>query len=480
MKEPVAAGILRRWAREDPPQLLQSALQQVQRIEELVEQTQQLHGEIAFLREQLIAKNKRISELETALEASSRAAHRQAAPFRIREEKRVVDPKRPGRKKGHPGSFRPKPDRIDEEITVELCTCPCCGGTQFSDQSEIEQVIEEIPPIVPKITRLRTYSGTCMGCGEEVRSNHPLQMSLAVGAAGVQLGPHALAIAADLNKAKGLSMRKTCAVLADCFGLHLSAGGLSQALTRIAGKLQPRYEELAVQLRHAQVVHSDETSWWVGGAGWWLWVFTNKETTLYLVGQSRGRNVLHEVLGADYPGVLVSDCLSIYDDATGVQQKCYSHHHKAIAEAKKIHPQNGEGYLEDLAALLRAATALKKQKPDMAPESFRSLRATLTHNADKLLAAPRGQQQEESVRMRLYKQRDHLFTFLDHEQVDATNNLAERQLRPAVIARKISCGNKTDNGARTWQILTSLAATCAQRAQSFIATLARAAPLLGR
>ncbi len=260
MKEPVAARILRQWAREDPPQLLQSALQQVQRIEELLEHSQHLHGEIAFLREQLVAKNKRIRELETALEAASRAAHRQAAPFRIREEKRALDPKRPGRKKGHPGTFRPKPDRIDEKITVELCICPCCGGTQFKDQSQIEQMIEEIPPIVPKITRLCTYAATCMGCGEEVRSNHPLQMSLATGAAGVQLGPHALAIAADINKAKGLSMRKTCAVLADCFGLHLSAGGLSQALTRIAGKLQPRHEELAVQLRHAQVVHSDEPS----------------------------------------------------------------------------------------------------------------------------------------------------------------------------------------------------------------------------
>jgi hypothetical protein len=70
--------------------------------------------------------------------------------------------------------------------------------------------------------------------------------------------------------------------------------------------------------------------------------------------------------------------------------------------------------------------------------------------------------------------------FTDHDGVDATNNLAERQLRPAVIARKISCGNKTQKGARTWQILTSLAATCAQRTTSFIAELARAAPLQGR
>jgi transposase len=75
---------------------------------------------------------------------------------------------------------------------------------------------------------------------------------------------------------------------------------------------------------------------------------------------------------------------------------------------------------------------------------------------------------------------DHLFTFLDHDGVDATNNLAERQLRPPVIACKISCGNKPQKGARTWQILASLAATCAQPAISFIAQLARAAPLQAR
>lgn len=475
-----ATAILKQWRLEDQDRLLEAALRQVQRLAEMAVELDHLQAENASLREQIEAKTKRIAELEEALEAAERAAHRQAAPFRIEEQKRALEPKRPGRKPGHPGAFRQKPDHIDEEITVQLCSCPNCGGTQFKDQSEIEQFIEDIAPIVPKVTGLRTYSATCVHCGEQVRSTHPLQMSLATGAAAVHLGPQALAIAADLNKAKGLSMRKTCAVLADCFGLRLSAGGLAQALERIANRLEPRYEELAVQLRQASVVHGDETSWWVGGSGWWLWVFTNAQLTFYLVGQSRGRDVVLELLGADYPGVLVSDCLSVYDDATSVQQKCYSHHHKAIAEAKKIHPQNGEAYLSELAALLRAATALKKQKADLAPERFDCLRATLQHNAAKLLETPRSQPQEESVRNRLYKQRDHLFTFLDHEGVDATNNLAERQLRPAVISRKISCGNKTAKGARTWQILASIAATCAQQAQSFIATLARAAPLQGR
>ncbi len=58
--------------------------------------------------------------------------------------------------------------------------------------------------------------------------------------------------------------------------------------------------------------------------------------------------------------------------------------------------------------------------------------------------------------------------FLDHKEGDATNNLAERQLRPGVISRKIACGNKTEQGARTWEGLTSLTATCSQIGISFV------------
>jgi hypothetical protein len=305
-------------------------------------------------------------------------------------------------------------------------------------------------------------------------------MSLAMGAAGVHLGPRALALAADLNKAKGLSMRKTSAVLRDCFGLQLSPGGLSQALDRLAAKVKPQYDAIAAELRQAPVVHSDETSWWVAGPGWWLWVFTTSVLTCYVVAQSRGRDLLGNILGKDFGGVLVSDCLAIYDDVTALQQKCYAHHHKAIRKAKDLHPQQGEGFLCEVAAMLRAAVALQEQKAELRLETFRDLRQALEHKALQLLEAPRSEPNEEAVRNRLHKQRDHLFTFLDHEGVDATNNLAERQLRPAVIARKISCGNKTPKGAQTWQILTSLAATCVQRATSFIEALARAAPLHAR
>jgi transposase len=475
-----SAAILRQWRREDPDRLLQAALSQAERLAELAPGVEALRVQIASLHQQLEVKTKRIAELQAALEAAQRAAHRQAAPFRLEPQKRAVTPKRPGRKRGHPGAFRRKPDHIDEDIEVQLCSCPHCGGTQFKDQHTLEQLIEDIPPVRPHVTRLTTYQGTCVRCGQSLRSTHPLQMSLAIGAAGVQLGPRALALAADLNKAKGLSMRKACAVLRDGFGLQLSSGGLSQALDRLATKVKPQYDAIATELRQAPVVHSDETSWWVAGPGWWLWVFTTQLLTFYVVAQSRGRELLSDILGKDFGGVLVSDCLAIYDEATALQHKCYAHHLKAIRKAKALHPQQGEGFLCEVEAMLRAAVALQQQKAELSPETFSALRQALEHKALQLLEPPRSEPNEEAVRNRLNKQRDHLFTFLDHEGVDATNNLAERQLRPAVIARKISCGNKTKKGARTWQILTSLAATCAQRATSFIADLARAAPLQGR
>ena len=95
----------------------------------------------------------------------------------------------------------------------------------------------------------------------------------------------------------------------------------------------------------------------------------------------------------------------------------------------------------------------------------------LKRRAHELLDTERPQSQEEKVRMRLWKQRDHLFTFLEHTAVPATHNLAERPLRPAVIARKISCGNKTETGAQAWQVLASIAATCHQVGRSFIQAL---------
>ena len=449
--------------REQPDQLIEIILNQAALI-------QQMQKELADLKEQIRDLNDRNNGLSSKVEALEKTAARQAAPFRLAEKHRSTAPQKPGRPKGHPGVHRSIPDQVDQEIVVPLPECPDCGRA-LSGQRPVVQYIEELPVVRPHVVKLVTHEADCPHCQKAVRSCHPLQVSLAEGAAAVQLGPVALGVAAELNKKHGLTMRRTCAVLRQLFQLKLSPGGLAQALKRLAGKLEPAYENLLARLRAGPYVHSDETSWWVGGPGHWLWVFASKDSTVYRVAEGRGRHIVVENLGAQYAGVLVSDCLSIYDGVNGVQHKCYSHHLKAISQALEAGPSV---YLEELRALLKAAMALKDAQVDS--EQRARLRLALEQQGHRLLDVPRPGL-EEKVRRRLHKQRDHLFTFLDHPQVEATNNLAERQLRPAVIARKISCGNKTAGGARTWEILTSLAATCAQRGESFAKTVSNAALL---
>jgi hypothetical protein len=106
---------------------------------------------------------------------------------------------------------------------ANLDGCPHCQGPVY-DKRLLTQYIEEIPVVRPHVTGLTTEEGWCERCQCEVGSTHPLQVSRAAGAAAVQLGPRALALACDLNKGKGLSMRKTVGVLCDHFGLKLTPG----------------------------------------------------------------------------------------------------------------------------------------------------------------------------------------------------------------------------------------------------------------
>jgi hypothetical protein len=462
--------------------LIRIILDQAERIDSLRQEIESLQSERDRLRKKdeqrqkrIQDANKQIDELRKQLEEAQRAPHRQAAPFRVPEAKRKAEPKRPGRRAGHPGACRPKPDHVNDDVSVDMLVCPNCGGP-VHDVEDVEQFIEEIPPIRPHVTRLVTHVGQCARCGE-VRSMHPMQVSTATQAAGTHLGPRAQALAIDLNQRLGLTTRKTCRVLADCFGLSLTAGGLVHLKHRRAGQLEGAFEALRAEARTAPVAHLDETGWWVGGPGYWLWVCTNPTMTLYAVRDSRARAVVHELLGEHFEGVLVSDCLNIYDEASAVQQKCFAHHHKAVSDAAKRHAQGETEYLRAVRQLLRDIAQLKTDQATLSRSAARRRRRELEQTAQRLFVPRRRNAVEESVALRFRKQLDHLFTCLDYPAVPTTNNLAERQLRPAVIARKLSCGNRTDKGAHTWEVLASLAATADQRHSSFVALLDKTARL---
>jgi len=498
--------------RDDPEALIAIIGHQAERIEALQAQMQAMRAEmqeqIALLRQRVRTLDEQNRRLRQQREAAKQAGKRQAAPFRLAPHKRASEPASPGRKQGHAGSYRRAPEHIDERVEVKMSGCPECGGA-VTDIRPIRQVVEEIPPIRPQVVEVVTYRGDCPECGL-VETRHGLQTSRATGAAAVHLGPRAQALALMLRERHGLTMRRVCAILEEGFGLDLSPGGLAALVQRCAGRLAAEHRRLVEAARSAEVQYVDETSWWVahprqGVSGrdvsgrdvsgrdvsgrdvsgrdvsgrsssaqplWWLWVFADAHQTLYRVDPRRRRAVVHEVLGADFPGVLVSDCLNIYDEATPVQHKCYAHHLRAIAQAREDYAaRTGElsGYLLALRAVLLGAQGLKQACGEMTPEAVQTRRAALEARADRLLRPGRADsltETEDKVRRRLRKQRDHLFTFLDHDQVEATNNRAERQLRPAVLRRKLSCGNRTPRGAKAFGRVASVLETCVQQGRS--------------
>ena len=129
--------------------------------------------------------------------------------------------------------------------------------------------------------------------------------------------------------------------------------------------------------------------------------------------------------------------------------------------------------------LWQTAIALHDLQPGLKAADYAERCKRLEQWLDRLLIEACDDPDEQRIANRFRKQRPHLFTFLYDENVDPTNNLAERQLRPAVIARKLSAGNKTERGKTTFEILASLATTCHQRNADFVELVARAAALQG-
>jgi transposase len=430
---------------------------------------------IAELEEQLIQALKAIEKmrkqnelLHTEVEELKRAGKRQAAPFARR--KLVERPKRPGRKAGQ-GKFsrREQPERrqVDRTKKAKLHGCPECGG-RLRNIHQHEQYVTDIPKTIQLVTtRYVTYSGFCAGCHKRVRSRHPEQTSQAAGAAGVMVGPRAKALAADAKHRLGCSYSKVSELLNDAFGMQVSRSGWCQADQRLGETARPVYEELIEAMAHSSVVHADETGWRIGTLSAWLWVFTNQEATVYAIRDNRSSDVVVEILGRQFKGILASDCFLAYDDKRlkdWLKQKCLSHLLKDLKEMEESKTGRAVRFAQQLTAVLQAALKLKAEKPSLDLAIFAQRAQALETQLDALISRQRNLKDRDNLRFarRLRKHRPHLLRFLYVDGLDATNNLAERQIRPSVIIRKTNGCNRSKSGAETHSVLSSVLVTCRQ------------------
>jgi transposase len=270
---------------------------------------------------------KKIERLEDELDDARGALHRQAAPFSRGTPRRR--PRRPGRKAGPAygrKAYRAIPQHVDERHTVPLPPrCPDCGG-RLRPTRQTTQYQEDLPDVRSVVRAFDIAIGHCADCGRRVQGRHPLQTSDAIGAAGAQLGPAAVALAVVLNKQLGLPLGKIATLLRERFGLTITPGGLVHAIRRAAQRAEPTYAALRETIRGSPVVTPDETGWKVNAQLQWLWAAATPDTTVYAIQPGRGFAEAANLLGANFAGVLVRDGWAPYRRfEQAIHQTCLAH-----------------------------------------------------------------------------------------------------------------------------------------------------------
>jgi transposase len=425
---------------------------QAEIIEKLTKENENLRAEVERLRKQL--------------EEALRSLKRQAAPFSKGKPK--ARPNRPGRKGGSDygqRAFRSVPDHVDEKIAVRLPKrCPDCGGRVIHDSTQPQFQEDIIRQTI--VRRFDVETGHCACCGEHVQGRHSLQTSDALGAAGVQLGPEALTLAAHLIKQMGISHERAAQVLAWGYGLRLSRSALCRAMSRLGAKTEPTYQELQMAVRRSPVNRLDETGWRVAAHLEWLWVCVSAEVTVYAILPGRGFAQAASILGEDYSGFLNHDGWQpYYRFADAFHQTCVSHLIRRCQEMIEAASARAAQFPQAVMELLLEGLDLRDrhQRQEISTHGLSVATGRLEAALDRHLSKTFRDSANRRLAKHLRHEQPWVFTFLHCPGIEATNNAAERALRPAVVARKTWGGNRTENGAKTQQMVISVLTTCVQQ-----------------
>ena len=328
--------------------------------------------------------------------------------------------------------------------------------------------IPEMPR--PEVTEYRVQMCRCRGCGRRVRGRHPEVGPDQYGASAHRVGRRVMAAAHVLHYGVGIPVRRVPTVLRALTGVELSQSAITQdALRRVQGAVGEAYRRLRESVRESAVVHTDDTGWRVGGESAFLMAFETDDATVYQV-RSRHRNEeVREVVPADYAGVMVTDRARSYDAQalSGVrQQKCLAHVLRSISEVVETKVGSGRSFGKRLSELLREAMQLRESQrrgevADYGGETERLRREVSHHLRDRPMADRDNWRLQNELGWQ--DDRGNLLRFLDGVGIEPTNNRAERALRGAVIARKVSHCSKTEGGADAFSAFTSVIRTLARQ-----------------
>ena len=413
--------------------------------EELLEIIQSLLTRIAEL-------EARVAELEEENRRLRLGGH--AAPLWVKPSR---PPKEKQARKRRGQAFVRRRETPAEIRHHALENCPDCGRPLSGGwEQRRRQVIELTLPQVRVVEHV-VMARWCGVCGQRCL---PQLSQQELGAQGQRrFGVNLQSLVATLHITGRIPIKLLRRILRELCGVHLSQGEVVALLDGVAKAGKAEVTRLHNAVRGAPAVCADETGWREDGENGYLWTFTTPTVRYFLYHKSRAGAVPREVLGEEFAGVTVSDFYGGYNRLAGTHQRCWAHLLRDLKTLAELNADRAEvGYwVEEVVALYRAAKAFSHPQARVRQREQRRCQQAIA-----ALAQPYAQDTAAPQRVlaqRIIRHAHELFLFVGDPAVPSDNNLAERSLRPAVIARKISGGTRSEKGSKTKMALMSIFGT---------------------
>jgi transposase len=380
-----------------------------------------------------------------------------AAPFVKPNRQQRREAERAERKK-RKGAFSRKRDIPSEFVKHAVETCPDCGRKLSGGYVHARRQVIEIPDPSIRVIEHLLIARRCGACGKRVVPKLDLSDSV-VGKS--RFGIKLMSLIADMATNCRIPHRTIQRMLAGLYGLKISLGQISEVLHKVADCGQEAYNELLWEIRGSPVVNADETGWRENGVNGYIWSFSTPTTRYLLRDKSRASAIVTQTLGDEFAGVLVSDFYGAYNAYEGVKQRCWVHLLRDIKKLREKHPNDAavQEWASRIKAIYDKAKAVGERNYTQIQrcrlrQRFESAMLRLALPYRDLKKAP-----QRVLAKRIESYLGELFSFVDCDGVPADNNEAERSVRPAVIARKVSGGTRSPKGSNTRMTLFSLFGT---------------------
>jgi transposase len=347
---------------------------------------------------------------------------------------------------GHVGHGRTSITDTTADLVIDRDAgdaCPECGTALIAAKETNRTVIDNAPREAKKIL-YRLHHKVCPNCHKEFKAKAPvLPRSL--------YGNHITAQFAVMHYFHGIPMGRICEMTS------INIGSLVDIFHRLGRYLSPAMEALKERYREDPVKHADETGWRNDGQNGYAWLFCTALLSIFLFKNTRSASVPRNIFGEkNLPGVLVVDRYNAYNKLPLKIQYCYAHLLRDLEKLTKNFPDEEEVTSFTSALIPFLSQAMHLHSRDISDSEYYRKAKKLKKDIMEVCRSPARHLGIRAFQDIFTIHEDRLFHWVTDRRVPADNNRAERDLRPTVIARKVSFGSSSDAGAETRSVLMSV------------------------